>query len=623
VIRLDAVTLAPGGHDLLVDASWHVRPGDRVGLVGRNGTGKTTVLRALAGELSPDTGTVHRRAGMRLGYLPQQAVSGSSDTVWNTVREQMHRLNALRGELEAARAAVERHAPGAVERVAAAEEAFRLGGGYAEDEQIGVVLHGLGFGPDTWHRSCDTFSGGWQMRIALARLLLSEPDVALLDEPTNHLDLAARAWLASFLARSSFAVVVVSHDRWLLDAVVGRIVEVRRKRLHHYVGGYSRFIVLREERAAADASAFDKQQAEIGKLERFVERFGAKATKAAQARSKQKALDRIDRVDAPQRRQRGPRFSLPEAPGGSLECLKLKGAAVGWPDGPAILTGLDLTLERGQRVAVLGPNGVGKSTLLHALAGRLPLRAGRRRVGDRVRVGVFTQDLAAELPPDQSALEHVTSCAPLVLPERIRAVLGALGLPGDAALRPIGPLSGGEKARVALARLGVVANNVLLLDEPTNHLDIETVEVLVEALRDFEGALLLVSHDRYLVEAVATHVWHVRAGAVHVTEGVSAADFDPSHDPTDRVKSTAAAENWAEEKKRKRERERGARRLEALEGEVEAAEAEVARIDEALFACGADYAAAAELDVERRTASAAVDALYAEWEALETLLAGE
>jgi ATP-binding cassette subfamily F protein 3 len=612
VIRLEAVTVAPGGDPLVEGADWHIRPGEHVGLVGRNGTGKTTLLRAMVGETSPDAGKVVIRPGIRVGWLPQQAVSGSTRPVWDEVASRMDWFHRISRQLEEATAS------GSPERVADATDAFRAAGGYAIDEKIGEVLHGLGFGPDTWRRTCDTFSGGWQMRIALARLLLSEPDVALLDEPTNHLDLEARSWLAGFLQRAPWAFVVVSHDRWLLDRAVDRIAEIRGGRLHHYVGNFSRFLVERETRLSDQQGQFERQQAEIARLERFVERFGAKATKAAQAKSKQKAIDRIDRVDAPERLARGPRFRLPDAPPGETQALALRGATFGW-GGEPVLSGVDFDLDRGMRVAVLGPNGAGKSTLLHALAGRLALSSGRRRIGDRVRVGVFTQDLAQDLPGESSGLGYLEGLAPLVAPQHIRGVLGALGLSGEAALRPIRELSGGEKARVALAALAVRPHNALLLDEPTNHLDAESVDALVEALLGFEGALLLVTHDRWLVEKLATHVARVSRGKIEVHPGILPSDFE--REPEVRAGPDAAtpADDHAARKRRDRERERLRRRIAAIEGEIQAAEADVLKIDDLLYET-VDRGRSTSLAAERASAQARVDGLYAEWEDLERRL---
>ncbi len=617
MIRLEQVTLAPGGADLLVDADWHIRPGESVGLVGRNGTGKTTLLRAIIGELSPDHGRVVVRAGMSVGYLPQQAVSGSTETVWVEVASRMERLQRLKAELEAAEHAVAGGNIEAVARLDGAIEAYRMAGGFSQEERIGEVLYGLGFTPQDWHRPCETFSGGWQMRIALARLLLSEPDVALLDEPTNHLDMMARSWLASFLAASPITTVIVSHDRHLLDKVARRIVEVRDRTLHHYTGNFTAFLSARELRIEQHQSAYQRQQEEIAKLTRFVERFGAKATKAAQARSRQKQLDRIERIEAPKAR-RLPRFRLPPAPAGDLNTITLRKVTLGWEPDTPILQDIDLIVERGQRLAVLGRNGSGKSTLLSALSGTLKPLAGQRRVGDRIRLGVFTQDLAADLPPDRTALEHVSDCAPMTPPVQIRATLGALGLAGGAALRPIGALSGGEKARVALAALTARPNNVLLLDEPTNHLDTETVEVLVRALAGFEGAMVLVTHDRYLVEQVATHVLRVSGGGIAIHEGVRPADLEPmpAESRSAAEEGTGAAAHAAR-KRQQRERARMARRLEAVEEAIDAAEVSIAELDAALCAPGADYAA---LGIARAESAAALEALMAEWEALEEAL---
>jgi len=621
MIRVDDATISLGGQDILEGATAHLRPGDHAALVGRNGSGKTTLLRALLGELAPDAGSIHRRSGIRIGWLPQQAVSGSTATVWDEARTGMARLNALREAVESARAAVEADRPGGVERLDAATEAFRIGGGFAEDEKVGEVLHGLGFGPDDWSQTCDTFSGGWQMRIALARLLLSDPDVALLDEPTNHLDIEARSWLAKFLERAPWAFLVVSHDRWLLDRCARRIIEVRHRTLHDYPGVFAQYLVQRELRDVALVTARAKQQTEIAHLQSFVDRFGAKATKAAQARSRQKRIDKIERIDAPRSDSAAPRVRLPEPPGGALEAIALREATLGWTPDTPVLTGVDLTLERGIRVALLGRNGSGKSTILQTLAGRLRPLAGRRRVGDRVRIGVFSQDVAAALPGELSGLEHLTSEAPTVLPERIRAVLGALGLPGDMALRPIGALSGGEKARVALASLVIRPCNVLLLDEPTNHLDAETTGVLADALFDWAGAVLLVSHDRWLVEAVATHIARIRDGGVTIREGVRPEDFErDAQRSTARAEVSATRHAHTDRKRAQREIQRAKRRFGKIEGEISDAEEAVATLDADLVAAATDHERARDLAAKRTEKTAQIEALYAEWEALEALI---
>ena len=615
MIRLDNVTLAPGGEDLLIDVDWHIRQGESVGLVGRNGTGKTTILRAIVGEQHIDGGSITVRAGLAVGYLPQQAVSGSTQTVWEEVRSRMWRLQTLRRQLERAQQAADDNAPGSAEKLDNAMEAFRLAGGFSEEEKIGSVLHGLGFTPQTWHNTCDTFSGGWQMRIALARLLLSEPDIALLDEPTNHLDMLARSWLAGFLARAPFTTVIVSHDRHLLDRVARRIVEVRSRKLHHYTGNFTRFLSERQLRISQHLAAFERQQEEIAKLTRFVERFGAKATKASQARSRQNQLDKIERLEAPER-MRLPSFALPPAPAGDFSAITLRQTDLGW-DAP-LLRGVDLVLERGMRLAVLGRNGCGKSTLLRTLAGSLKPLSGRRRIGDRIRIGVFSQDTAAELPPDQTALEHVSARAPMTAPTQIRTTLGALGLSGEGALRQIGALSGGEKARVALAALTARPHNVLLLDEPTNHLDTETVEVLVRALTNFEGAMVLVTHDRYLVESLATHVFTIQDGAWDLRIGVRPEDLEPvpSKGAGGTAKKSGAQAHTAQKKLRAR-RQKLERQLAAAEEAVETLELKLAALDEALCAPDADYAA---LGAERTATETALEEAMATWESLEEAL---
>jgi ATP-binding cassette subfamily F protein 3 len=617
MLQIEDLTIALGTEEIISSVSWHIRPDERIGLVGRNGSGKTTLLRLLAGEIEAAAGTLRRRSDVHVGYLPQQAVSGSERLVDEEVRTQMWRINELKAELDRAQADADAGVDGAVERLAEATEAFRDGGGFSVDERVGEVLHGLGFRDADRFRSCASFSGGWQMRIALARLLLSEPNLLLLDEPTNHLDLAARTWLSNFLSRWKRAFVVVSHDRHLLDHAVSRIVEVRNHKLHFFAGNFTVWMKERERRIAVEAAAYESQQAEIARLEGFIERFGAKATKASQAQSRAKKLESMDRLDAPEREEGAPKLILPEAPGCSQVAVELRSADIGWGAEP-LLRGVNLEIERGMRLAVVGPNGCGKSTLIKAITGTLPLLRGKRLLGHEVRIGVFDQDLAAALPPDGNALEMVSALVPTWPTSKVRGALGALGLRGDLALRNFSQLSGGQKARAALAAFCVRPYNVLVLDEPTNHLDVVTVQVLAEALSEFEGAILLVTHDRALAERLATHVAHIAGGVVDVRPGndiVAPTTMNATPAPTAAAPDT---HEYAARKANQREADRRKRRIEAISKEIEAAEAKMARLDDEMAEVASDFSRVRDIEAQWKRLEQSVAALYAEWETLDS-----
>ncbi|MFH1468141.1 MAG: ABC-F family ATP-binding cassette domain-containing protein [Pseudomonadota bacterium] len=625
MLTLQHATLSVGGRDLLVDVDWQVHPGERVGLVGPNGSGKTSLLRVLLGELDLERGSLWLRPGIAVGYLRQQPPSRGEVRLWDAARASMTRHDALQRELDLAQAAVERGAEGAVERLGEATERFRLAGGYAAEERVGEVLWGLGFRREDWEKPCSTFSGGWQVRIELCCLLLSEPALLLLDEPTNHLDLAARTWLAGFLERYPWALVVVTHDRHLLARACNRVAEIHGTRLLRFRGGLDVWLQERELLLDREREAFEVQQDERRRLQDFVDKHRARATSAAAARSRQKVLDRMELVEAP-RRERRPHLRLPEPTPCFGTPIALTGATLGWPDAPPVFTGLDLALEPGMRLALLGPNGCGKSTLLKALAGRLPLSAGRRRIAEGVRVGVFTQEAARDLPEDVSALDHTIATLPLATPEQARATLGALGLSGEAALRPIGSLSGGERARVVLAGLALRRHDVLLLDEPTNHLDAVTVGVLTEALAGFAGTVVLASHDRYLVEGAATAVARVGGGRFELRQGVRPDDFEagalrgPAEGTTE---PSSGARSHAEQKRVARERERLQRRLEAVHAGIEQVEAAMIEGEAAMVAAATDHVALRALDEAQRGLRARCDALYQEWEQLEAALAAQ
>jgi len=515
MLLMEDVTVSRGDRDLMSDVQWRLLPGERVGLVGPNGAGKSTLLSAAAGRI-PVMGKVLVKNGVSMGYLVQTAVSGSQRSCWDEASSQMHRLNKAQQELDEVTSKIEAGdiSDAVLNKQADALSEFEAAGGYNVDEKVDSVLKGLGFTQKDFAQSCADFSGGWQMKIALARLLLSEPDMLLLDEPTNHLDAKAKNWLGGYISGYQGTVVIVTHEEALLQsAALTSVIEVRDQKAQMFRGNYGKFQEERVNRVERAQKQFEEQQREIDKLEGYIARFGATASHAASAQSKMKALEKIERVEAPTdleavSKRQSLRFPRPQFC--EEDMIELKSAAWGWND-KALYSGANVKIERGMRMVVLGPNGCGKSTLLAALSGKLPLQQGTRTLAESLEMGVFTQDLAQDLDMTGVAmdvvLEKVREKDPTINNERARAVMGALGLTGTKALQKIGTMSGGEKARVALSMFVLVPHNLLILDEPSNHLDMSTVQVLTEALQEYKGTIVVVTHNRPFCELLApTHV---------------------------------------------------------------------------------------------------------------------
>ena len=517
MLLMEDVMISRGDRDLMVGVDLRLTAGERVGLVGPNGAGKSTLLSAAAGRL-PVTGKVVVRPGLSLGYLVQTAVSGSTRSCWEEASSQMARLNRAQAHLDTItdQIAAGDTSEEVLNAQADALTAFEAAGGYNVDEKIASVLAGLGFGPQDFSKSCTEFSGGWQMKIALARLLLSEPDMLLLDEPTNHLDAKAKAWLGKYLAAYEGTVIIVTHEEALLEsAQLTQVVEVRDQQAHMFKGSYSKFLDERVARVDRAMKEFEEQQREIEHLEDYIRRFGAKFSHASQAQDKRKKLERImaAKVEAPTELETiedRPRLHFPRPTFCERDMILLRSAAFGW-NSQALYSDTDVAIERGMRLVVLGANGCGKSTLLAALSGRLPLLRGERRTADSLDIGLFTQDLAQDLDLEAVALDTVLDTVrrkdATITSERARSVLGSLGLTGSKPLQKIYTMSGGEKARVALATFVLVPHNLLVLDEPSNHLDRATVAVLTEALQEYKGTIIVVTHNRQFCELLApTHI---------------------------------------------------------------------------------------------------------------------
>jgi ATP-binding cassette subfamily F protein 3 len=523
MIQLSSAGKRFGPKLLFEKLDWLITAHDRVGLVGGNGTGKSTLLKILGGMESLDEGSVTCAKNTSFGYLPQDGLRLEGRTVFDecmsvfsdlqAMEKEMQDLAHRMGELDTASSQYQQVA----DRYHDISSHFRVHDGYALDAQVGAVLDGLGFRKEDWSRYTEEFSGGWQMRIALAKLLLAKPNLLLLDEPTNHLDLETRNWLEEYLLQYPHAYVLISHDRYFLDVTVDRIIEIWNKRVNFYSGNYEKYLSQKQERRDSLVAAYKNQRERIEQLEAFINRFRYQATKAKQVQSRIKELEKIDRIEIPPE-EKTIHFSFPQPnPSGRtvVECTtvaKSYGAKQVFHD-------VNFTIPRGDRVALVGVNGAGKSTLIKLLAGIEPLSAGSLKLGHNVEPDYFAQDQYRELDPARRILDDLSAVAPHKTNTELRGLLGCFLFSEDEAFKPIGVLSGGERNRYALARLLLHPSNFLLLDEPTNHLDMRAKDVLLEALEKYNGTVVFVSHDRYFIDKLATRVFEIGGGHVEVFPG--------------------------------------------------------------------------------------------------------
>ena len=523
MIQLSDLTKTFGDRTLFDHVTWQIGDGERVGLCGPNGAGKTTLLKILAGFEETDSGAVAKPAGLSIGYLPQDGLTHSGRTVFEEaslafqplldIRAEMHDIEHRLGDASIPQ---DEHDT-MLSRYAELQDRFRLDEGYSMDLRIASVLRGLGFSSDDASRPCETFSGGWQMRIALAKLLLGRPNLLLLDEPTNHLDLEARNWLEEYLGTYPYAVMLVSHDRYFLDAVVTRITDVHLRKLTDYVGNYSKYVEQRDAMLERLRQAKREQDEEVARVKMFIDRFRYQATKAAQVQSRIKLLEKVVPIEVPPERKRI-HFRFPACAKSGRTVLELKHASKAY--GPIeVFTRVDLHVERGDRIALVGPNGAGKSTLMRLLSGEEAPDAGQQTVGHQVVIEYFAQDEATRLDPSLTVYETLETGSPRDMVPAIRNLLGGFLFSGDDIYKKAAVLSGGERTRLAVARMLLRPSNTLLLDEPTNHLDLDSKDVLLEALEDYGGTLIIVSHDRYFVEKLATKIIEIGHGQAIVYPG--------------------------------------------------------------------------------------------------------
>jgi ATP-binding cassette subfamily F protein 3 len=537
------------GHKLLFEgADLLITSRDRVGLVGANGTGKTTLLKILAGLELVDYGNVSVAKGISAGYLPQDGLSLSGKTVFAESMSVFSRLQAMERELEQLTSSMAEldHTSAEYEQVAERyhriEHEFRTHDGYAIEAQVGTVLAGLGFRPDDWHRQTEEFSGGWQMRIALAKLLLQKPNLLLLDEPTNHLDLESRNWLEEYLVDYPFAFVLISHDRYFLDVTVNRIIEIWNKKIWSYTGNYEKYLAQKTQRQEQLEAAYRNQRERIEQLEVFINRFRYQATKAKQVQSRIKELEKMERIQLPDE-EKTIHFSFPQPKPSGRTVAEFVGVAKSYAQKPCgsdipvrpdlssdlsnknvrptkeVFRDVNFIVERGDRIALVGVNGAGKSTLIKLLANIEPLTAGEYKLGHNVQSDYFAQDQYKELDQDARILDDLGRVSPSSRETDLRNLLGCFLFSGDDVFKRIGVLSGGERNRYALLRMLLHPANFLLLDEPTNHLDMRAKDVLLEALSKYTGTVVFVSHDRYFIDKLATRVFEIGGGRVEVYPG--------------------------------------------------------------------------------------------------------
>jgi ATP-binding cassette subfamily F protein 3 len=627
MIQLSGAGKRFGPKLLFEDLNWMITAQDRAGLVGANGSGKTTLLKVLSGMESLDYGKLSVTRGVSSGYLPQDGLSLSGRSVFaecmsvfaslQQMEVEMEELTHKMGELDPAGPEYAQVA----DRFHQLDSEFRTRDGYAIEAQVGTVLSGLGFPHEEWNKRTEEFSGGWQMRIALAKLLLEKPNLLLLDEPTNHLDLEARNWLEQYLANYPFAYVLISHDRYFLDVTVNKIVEIWNRGVHFYSGNYEQYLRQKQERLELLEAAFRNQRERIEQLEAFINRFRYTATKAKQVQSRIKELDKIERIELPNE-EKTIHFSFPQPKPSGRIVAEFQNVSKNYGD-KFVFGGVDFIIERGDRIALVGVNGAGKSTLIKLLSGSEPLTSGEYRLAHNVEVDYFAQDQYKELDPDARMLDDLQGEAPRSTNTELRSLLGCFLFSEDDVFKRIGVLSGGERNRYALARMLLQPSNFLLLDEPTNHLDMRAKDVLLESLEKYTGTVVFVSHDRYFIDKLATRIFEVGNGEVNVFPGnyedyiwrKEGKQIDLSLPVNGQSAPALAKAPPLQEAKRVnpmklKQRQNRARELES---EIAGLEAEIASDEESLatfVSAEESMRLAAQLDKRR----ASLNALLAEWE---------
>src|SRR4030081_3326 len=512
------------GHKLLFEnADWLITPNDRVGLVGANGTGKSTLMKVLAGLDTLDYGSLIVATGTTAGYLPQDGLSLSGRTVFAECMAVFTDLHAMERELETLTHKISEldHASAeyadVADRYHSLEHEFRTRDGYSIEAEVGRVLQGLGFRKEDWERQTDEFSGGWQMRLAQAKLLLQQPNLLLLDEPTNHLDLEARNWLEEYLHNYPHAFVLISHDRYFLDVTVNKIAEIWNKRFWFYTGNYDKFLSQKTQRNEQLQAAYRNQRDRIEQLEVFINRFRYQATKAKQVQSRIKELEKIERIELPEE-EKVIHFSFQQPKPSGRIVAEFIDVAKSYGE-KEVFQNVSFMIERGDRIALVGVNGAGKSTLIKLLADTEPLSSGQYRLGHNVLADYFAQDQYKELNPDARILDDIGEISARSTQTELRSLLGCFLFSADDVFKRIGVLSGGERNRYALLRMLLHPANFLLLDEPTNHLDMRAKDVLLDALSKYTGTVVLVSHDRYFIDRLATRIFQVGDGKVEIYPG--------------------------------------------------------------------------------------------------------
>ena len=652
-VQFSKVSLAFGDRDILKNVSINLQSGTKAALTGANGEGKSTLIKVMAGLIPCDSGTRVVQKDARIGYLPQSGLTHAGRTLLEEADTAFQFGYDMQAEIDRIGDELSLHPENAgdlAERQASLIAALDESGWHRRRAQAEAVLSGLGFSREDFAKRTEAFSGGWQMRIALAKVLMQNPDILLLDEPTNYLDIEARTWLERFLQSFKGGFLLVSHDRYFLDVSVTEVYELFGGELKRYPGNFTHYEALRKTELKTLIASYEQQQKEIRHLEEFIRRFGAKATKASQAQERQKQLDKIQRIEIPESMKKI-RFVFPPAPHAGKVVLRINGVTKSYDGEHNVLDKLDVTIENGDRLVVAGHNGAGKSTLLRIIAGEDTAFSGELVFGSGVRTGYFSQDSSEEISGSESIIDYIESVAPLEMIPKVRDMLGAFLFRGDDVFKSLDVLSGGEKNRIALLKLLLEPVNFLVLDEPTNHLDMHSKDVLMQALKDFGGTVVFVSHDRGFIEGLSTRVLALEAGRYRIFPGdyayylerieaekngrVAGMPFSSSVDGKAQSVSRAAgsgmSENlsgtndalvggqlsWEKAKKRKAEQRKLEREVERLEAEIAALEAQKAECENELAKPEVYASGEKSRVVQKRLADteARLTALGKEWEA--------